>query len=237
VSVTEKLFVPLLRQPARPLITHYDDGYGSRIELSVATVANWAAKTANWLRDECDVEPGSAVAVLLPAHWQTMGVLLGAWWCGARVTDEPAGAQVVFTAPDAPHVDAHGADTVAVVALDPFGRGLATAPTDGRLDYLNEIRAYGDDFQQWQPVPGTEPALLAATVDDLVAAAHDRAATLGIGPGTRVLSTVDWTFPDGVLSGLLAILAAGASLVQCGPVDPAVLADRRATERTTVDLG
>jgi uncharacterized protein (TIGR03089 family) len=82
VSVTEKLFRPLLSQPARPLITHYDDVLGSRIELSVATMANWAAKTANWLRDEHDVQPGAAVAVALPAHWQTAGVLRGAWWCG-----------------------------------------------------------------------------------------------------------------------------------------------------------
>ncbi|HEX4702094.1 MAG TPA: TIGR03089 family protein [Pseudonocardiaceae bacterium] len=235
MSVTEKLFGPLLRQPARPLITQYDDGIGSRIELSVATVANWSAKTANWLRDECDVEPGSDVTVLLPAHWQTVGVLLGAWWCGARITDDPAGAQVAFVTPG---VEVRGADTVAVVSLDPLGRGLATAPTDGSLDYLNEIRVHGDDFRPWQPVPGTAHALLSSTVDELVAAAHDRATTLGIEAGTRALSTLDWTLPDGVLSGLLAVLAAGASLVQCGgPADPGKLAERRLAERTTVDLG
>src|SRR5438128_1833648 len=75
MSVTARLFAPLLSAPAQPLVTHYDDALGSRIELSRATVANWAAKTANWLRDELDVEVGSPVSVNLPAHWQTVGVL------------------------------------------------------------------------------------------------------------------------------------------------------------------
>ena len=198
VTITEKLFLPLLAQPARPLITYYDDGDGTRMELSRATVANWAAKTANWLRDECDVEPGGAVAVRVPAHWQTVGVLLGAWWAGARVTDDPAGAQVAFVPPGEP---APGAETVAVVALDPFGRGFAQPPTDGTVDYLNEVRVFGDDFTPWQPLPGSTPALLNATVDDVLAATKDRAHTLGLSPGSRVLSTLDWTLPDGVLSG------------------------------------
>lgn len=234
MSVTEQLFRPLLTAPARPLITHYDDATGTRVELSRATIANWAAKTANWLRDECDVEAGGEVAVLLPAHWQTVGVLLGAWWVGARVSDDPAGAEVAFVPPG---VEAPGARTVAVVALDPLGRGLAEAPAGGKLDYLGEVRVYGDEFDPWRPVAGTSKALLAATVDDLVAAAVDRANTLGLTPASRVLSTLDWNFPDGVLSGLLAVLAADASLVQCGNADPAALPDRRAAERTTVDLG
>jgi uncharacterized protein (TIGR03089 family) len=234
VTVTEHLFRPLLRQPARPLITHYDDVYGSRVELSVATVANWAAKTANWLRDECDVTPGADVAVLLPAHWQTVGVLLGAWWCGAHVTDRTDGAQVAFAPPDALVT---GADLVARVALDPLGRGLTTPPTNGDQDYLNEARIHGDDFTPWQQLPGGALALQDSTVDDLVAAAHDRAATLGINVQTRVMSTLDWTFPDGVLSGLLAVLAAGASLVQSSPADPATLEARRTAERTTINLG
>jgi uncharacterized protein (TIGR03089 family) len=234
VSVTEKLFRPLLGQPARPLITYYDDEAGTRVELSRATMANWAAKTANWLRDECDVEPGADVAVVLPAHWQTVGVLLGAWWCGARVVDVADGAEVAFVEPSGASVSA---GTVAVVALDPLGRGLDTPPAGGALDFLNEVRIYGDDFQPLAPVPGTAPALQESTVDDLVAAAADRANTLGLSAGSRVLSTLDWTFPDGLLSGLLAVLAANASLVQCAKPDPTKLADRRTSERTTIDLG
>ena len=49
------------------------------------TLANWAAKTGNLLRDELGAGPGSRVAVLLPAHWQTAAVLFGVWWIGAEV--------------------------------------------------------------------------------------------------------------------------------------------------------
>lgn len=236
MSITETLLRPLLRTSgARPLITHYDDALGSRIELSAVTLANWAAKTANWLTEEFDVEPGDEVCVLLPAHWQTAGVLLGAWWCGARVVATPDGARVAFVGPD--NTDqAKGADAVAIVALDALGRGLADTPSDGSLDYLSEARLAGDDYQPITPIPGDTPALASSTVDQVLAAAKQRADEIGIGAGDRVLSTRDWTIPGGVLDCLLAPLSAGASLVQVtgGVVDK--LADRRATERTTVDL-
>ena len=226
MTVTDRLLGPLLRQPSRPLITHYDEAYGSRIELSVATMANWAAKTANWLREECDVLPGTDVAVVLPAHWQTVGVLLGAWWCGARVTDDVEGAAVSFVPP--------GVAGTAVVALDPLGRGLPEPAPNG-YDFIADAHSSGDDFKP-DPIPGTAKAFLDSTVDETVAAAHDRATSLGITPGARVLSTMAWTYPDGLLSGLLAVLAAGASLVQTAPIDPTKLAERRRTERTTIDL-
>ncbi|MFC0544273.1 TIGR03089 family protein [Kutzneria chonburiensis] len=233
MSVTDRLFAPLLSAPAKPLVTHYDDAVGSRIELSRATVANWAAKTANWLRDELDVTVGSPVSVALPAHWQTVGVLLGAWWCGAHVVDSSEGATVAFIGPDG---SAPGAESVAVVALDPLGRGLSGDAPAGQLDYLVESRIFGDDFIAYDKVPGDAPAFHGSTVDSLVAAAADRAAALGIGPADRVLSTLDWSTPDGLLDGLLAVLAAGASLVQCSNTDVAALPKRRESERTTIDL-
>jgi uncharacterized protein (TIGR03089 family) len=234
MSITEQLLRPLLAtSPARPLITHYDDAVGSRIELSVATSANWAAKTANWLVEEVDVEPGDEVAVLLPAHWQTVGVLLGAWWCGAHVVSSKEGAaRIAFVGPGG----SAGATTKAVVALDTMGMGLAEPPADGAVDYLSEVRLSGDEFQPLFPIPGDTRALNGSTVDEVVAEARSRALKLGISAGDRVLSTVDWTRPDGLLDGLLAPLAAGAHLVQVTNADPAKLADRRSAERTTVDL-
>lgn len=223
----------LASSAARPLVTHYDDATGSRIELSVATTANWAAKTANWLVEEFDVEPGDEVAVDLPAHWQTAGVLLGAWWCGAHVVADPAGARVAFTGPEG---TPGKAEATAIVALDPLGRGLGAPPSGGALDYLSEARLAGDDFSPLLPIDGGTPALLGTTVDDLLATARERATALGIGAGDRVLSTRAWSLPDGVLDALLAPLAAGASLVQVTNADPARLDAHRTTERTTVDL-
>ncbi|MEV6607519.1 TIGR03089 family protein [Kutzneria sp. NPDC051319] len=233
MSVTERLFAPLLSMPAKPLVTHYDDALGSRIELSRATVANWAAKTANWLRDELDVEVGSRVSVDLPAHWQTIGVLLGAWWCGAHIVGSSEGATVAFVGPEG---SAPGAAEVAAVALDPLGRGLSSDGLDVALDYLVESRIFGDDFIAYDKVSGDAPAFHGSTVDELVAAAADRAAALGIGPEDRVLSTLDWSTSDGLVDGLLSVLSAGASLVQCSNLDVAALPKRRESERTTIDL-
>lgn len=227
MSVTEILFTPLLKaDPGRPLITHYDDATGSRVELSRATIANWAAKTANWLRDEHDVEPGDSVAVLLPAHWQTAGLLLGAWWCGARVVGAGEDAKVAVVPPGG----TADADVVAVASLHPMGLGAGAA-----VDYLDDVRVHGDDFTPWEPVPGSTPALGESTVDDLVAQARERGAELGSEP--RVLSTLEWNVPSGVLEGFLAVLAAGGSLVQVSNPDAGLLAARRESEKITQLLG
>jgi hypothetical protein len=61
-----------------------------------------------------------------------------------------------------------------------------------------------------------------------------RAEALGIGPGDRVLSTVDWS--DRLVDGLLAPLAAGASLVQVRNADPARLDRKAESEKVTVRL-
>ena len=85
-TLTSALLDPLLAaDPVGPRITYYDDATGERIELSTVTLANWAAKTGNLLRDELGAGPGSRVAVLLPPHWQTAAVLFGIWWIGAEV--------------------------------------------------------------------------------------------------------------------------------------------------------
>ena len=236
MSLTDALLGPVLRGPgsARPLVTFYDDATGERIELSGVTTANWAAKAANLLRDECDLEPDGRVAVLLPAHWQTAAVLLAAWSCGADVVADPAGADVVVC--DAERLDlalAADAGRIVALSLDAFGKGLDGLPA-GVVDFATEVRLHGDDFVPWEPVPGSAAALGGETVERVLDAARIRAEALGIGAGDRVLSTLDWDVR--LVDGLLAPLAAGASLVQVRNADPARL-DRKATsEKVTVRL-
>lgn len=225
MTITDQVLGPVLRSdPARPRVTHYDDAAGSRVELSGATLANWAAKTANWLRDELDVQPGDAVAVLLPPHWQTAGALLGAWWCGARVTGSAQGAQVALCGVDRV-ADAQDAEEVAALSLDALGMGLH-APPPGVRDYASEVRVHGDTFRSAGAAPDA---------DQVLAAARARAGELGLGPGARLLSTAGW---DGAVPGelLLAVLAADASLVQCTGTEAGALAERAAAERVTVTL-
>ncbi|MGB8994607.1 MAG: TIGR03089 family protein, partial [Pseudonocardiaceae bacterium] len=196
MTITDQVLGPLLRaDPARPRITHYDDSVGSRIELSGATLANWAAKTANWLRDELDVAPGDTVAVLLPPHWQTAGVLLGVWWCGATVTTSPAGAQVALCGLDR-IADATGADELAAVGLDALGMGIAMLPP-GVRDYASEVRVHGDTFTSDGPGQG---------VETIISAARARATALDLAAGDRLLCTTGWdlTVPGEVLLAVLA---------------------------------
>lgn len=216
--------------PAQPLITHYDDAAGTRVELSVATMRNWAAKTANWLADELDVTPGDRVAVLLPAHWQTAAVVLGAWWCGAEVVT--AGESAVAFVP--PGATAPDAGVTAVASLDPMGRDLRGDVPPGALDYIGDARLFGDDYLELTPVPGDTPCFLGSTVDELLTKARARATDLDIDQSSRVLSTLDW--PSHLMDGLITVLAAGASLVQVTNADHAKLEKHRETERTTTIL-
>ncbi|MPZ84058.1 MAG: TIGR03089 family protein [Actinophytocola sp.] len=230
MSLTETLLRPYAGSPARPMVTHYDDAAGTRVELSVASLRNWAAKTANWLVEEHDVEPGSRVATLLPAHWQTAGVLLGAWWCGANVVTDPLDAAVAFVPPSGSAV---GARTVAAVSLDPMGMDLRGNVPAGMVDYIAEARVHGDDFLALTPVPGAVRCLDGSTVDEVLEVARQRAGTKDLTSSSRVMSTVEWTTAEGIMDGLLSVLAAGASLVQVTNPDADLLAKHASTERST----
>lgn len=230
MSLTETLLRRYAGAPAKPLVTHYDDGPGTRVELSVASLRNWAAKTANWLVEEYDVEPGSRVATLLPAHWQTAGVLLGAWWCGAHVVTDPLDATVAFVPPSG---SAEGAEVVAAVSLDPMGMDLRGDVPDGMVDYIAEARVHGDDFLALTPVPGGTRCLDGATVDEVLEVARQRAATKDLTAASRVMSTMEWTTAEGIVEGLVCVLAAGASLVQVTNPDADLLAKHASTERST----
>jgi uncharacterized protein (TIGR03089 family) len=236
LTLTENLLGPLLASdPARPLITYYDDATGERIELSGTTLANWAAKTANLMRDECDVEPGARVAVLLPAHWQTLVVLLGAWWCGAEVVADPAGADLVCC--DAGRLEVArtaGAGVVTALSLNAFGVGLPDLPP-GVVDYATEVRPHGDVFTPEAGGSDSAAALDGHSVVAVLTEARAAAAGIGLTAADRVLTSYDWSVTDGLLRLPLAVLAAGASLVQCrnAPTDPDALDRRAAGERVT----
>jgi hypothetical protein len=101
---------------ARPLITWYDAATGGRVELSVATTANWVAKIAGYLVDEVGVEPGDALSLDPEPHWVTAVVLLSAWSVGAAVDLDGTGQRL-----DLP--------------LDPMGAGLSAL-----------VAAYPDSF-------------------------------------------------------------------------------------------
>ncbi|MGH3551255.1 MAG: TIGR03089 family protein [Mycobacterium sp.] len=223
----------LRADPVGPRITYYDDATGERIELSAVTLANWAAKTGNLLRDELGAGPASRVAVLLPAHWQTAAALFGVWWIGAEVLLGGAEADIALcTAERLDEADTTGAGEVAVLSLDPFGRPAPDLPV-GVTDYATAVRVHGDQVVA-ERHPG--PALAGRSVDEVLAACQRSAQAKGLTAADRVLSVASWDQPDELIAGLLAVLAVGASLVQVANPDPAALPRRMETEKVTRTL-
>jgi uncharacterized protein (TIGR03089 family) len=232
-TVTAAVLDPLLHaDPVGPRITYYDDATGERIELSTVTLANWAAKTGNLLRDELGAGPGSRVAVLLPAHWQTAAVIFGIWWIGAEVLIGGSGADVALcTAARLAEADtAVGAGgEVVALSLDPFGKPIPDLAV-GLTDYATSVRMHGDQIVE-ERLPG--PALDGRSVDDVLAQARNTATAKGFVSTDRVLSSAGWDTGEALVNNMLAVFAAGASLVQVASPDPAALQRRRDTENVT----
>src|ERR1700749_5216316 len=167
----------LRADPVGPRITYYDDATGERIELSAVTLANWAAKTGNLLRDELGGGPASRVAILLPAHWQTAAVLFGIWWIGAEAVLDAGPSDIALcTAERLDEADAAVADAaigeVAVLSLDAFGRPAPDLPI-GVTDYATAVRVHGDQIVA-ERRPGS--ALAGRSVDEILADCQSSAA-------------------------------------------------------------
>lgn len=128
--------------------------------------------------------------MLLPAHWQTAAVLLGAWWAGAEVVLE-ADADAEIALVSAQHLgDVEDVPEVAALSLDAFGRPVPDLPV-GITDYATSVRVHGDQFRP--TVAG--PALAGKSVDDVLAAALASAESQGITGTDRVLSEEAWDSP------------------------------------------
>ncbi|MEV6010226.1 TIGR03089 family protein [Streptomyces sp. NPDC051976] len=231
--------------PGRPLVTFYDDATGERVELSVATFANWVAKTANLLQDDLGAQPGDRLALLLPAHWQTAVWLLAGFSAGVVVAPggDPAAADLVVSGPDTLEAALACRGERVALALRPLG-GRFPQPPAGFADYAVEVPGQGDRFAPYAPVGPDAPALElpggeVLTAGEVVARARASAAELGLEPGARLLSGRAFDGWDGLAAGLLAPLAADASVVLCRHLDrlPAdQLAKRKDAERVTRDV-
>jgi uncharacterized protein (TIGR03089 family) len=237
VNLSAAILDPMLRaDPVGPRITYYDDATGERIELSAVTLANWAAKTGNLLRDELGGGPTSRVAVLLPAHWQTAAVLFGVWWIGADVEfggPKAMSSDIALCTPERlDEADATGASEVAVLSMDAFGRPAPDLPI-GVTDYATAVRVHGDQIVAEQH---SGPALAGRSVEQVLDACQKSAAARALTADDRVLSTASWSTADEVIDGLLSVLAVGGSLVYVANPDAAALPRKIETEKVTRTL-
>lgn len=229
-----------------PLLTYLDDATGERATLTAPQLGDWAARSAGLLRDGCGLDPGSRVAVLLPPHWRTAAILVGAWSVGMAVSFRPratAGLPVLEPGGDRPY------DAVFVTPerLDDWledvpdgthrylvGTGpgqLAEVPV-GWLDWSAEVLRHPATPPDYAAVHPGDPA----TPDGTSYGAWRRLAAeiaeqLDLRAGDKLL--VDATEHEQPLKWLLAPLAAGASVVICANHDGATLDARIAAEQVT----
>lgn len=194
-------------------MTYVDATTGERTELSTTSVANAAAKIANALRDELDLDTGATVRMDLPLHWQRStwcaGVLTAG--CVMRTRDDEFGDIVVTTAARA----TAGPVPVLAVSLHPFGLPIEEPLPYGCSDATILVRQQPDAYLG-EPPQGTwsawsDPAL---TQSELIDAGRDLAERVGLARDGRLLVTTDST--DGWLACLAAPLAVGASVVLVG---------------------
>lgn len=240
----------LVRDPAvggggRPLLTYCDDATGERTEVSAAELGGWAARTASMLRDGCRLRAGDRAAVLLPPHWQTAAVLLGAWSVGVSVSFRPWSSAGL--APDA-----DGPLAAVFVSRERLGSWLETVPParhrfvlglaaggaaldevpDGYRDYLAEVRRYEDVTPEYGAIRGDDAASPDGTsYQEWADVAREVAASVGLGAGDRLL--VDVAEREQPVMWLLAPMTVGASVVLCANLDRATLDERVAAEGVT----
>nr|WP_196255883.1 TIGR03089 family protein [Micromonospora sp. WMMC415] len=222
--------VGAIREPA--LLTWLDGATGERVDLTAPELGRWAARSAGLLRDGCGLAPGSRVAVLLPPHWRTAAVLLGAWAVGMAVSFRPratAGLPVLEPGADRPY------DAVFVTPerLDDWledvpeglhryvvGPGpLAEVPA-GWLDWSVEVLRHPDAPPDHATIRASDPASADGTsYGEWGAIAEAVADQLDLRAGDRLL--VDVAEHEQPLKWLLAPLSAGASVVLCANLDAA----------------
>ncbi|TDB83865.1 TIGR03089 family protein [Actinomadura sp. KC216] len=246
--------------PSSPLVTFYDDASGERVELSARTFDNWVAKTANFLVDGLAAEPGTRVVLVLPPHWQTAVWLMACWSAGlvaepvdpdavqdgsAPEPSDTSGPYLLAAAQEVLDVIADdgwagGAEEIVGLSLHALGGPLADCPP-GVTDYAVEVRAYGDRFVPDPQLSPEAPALNVTkatfSAADLVGAAREAAEKWRLDARDRLLVDMPFTTLDGVLTGLLAPLASGASVIIQRNFDESVLERRVTLEHVTVVAG
>lgn len=220
----------LRRDPGRPLITFYDHQTDERVELSVATYANWVAKAASLLVEEGDLERGMRLRVDLPPHW--LGpVFLGAAWTIGLCVSEGDDVDAVVCGPDTVEEWARDAASRPVFAcsLLPLGVRFSTPLPPHVHDVGLEVWSQPDSFIAWDPAVGTDAATDDLTQEELM---ETVAAGSDLTDGGRLLSVSNPASPPGVAT-FTEPLARSGSLVLVRNPDPARLDQVRAAERVT----
>lgn len=210
------------RDAGRPLVTFYDDATGERVELSVATYANWVAKTASLLVDELDVGRGDRMAVRLPTHWLGTVFLGAAWTAGMSVVGD-GHADVLVVGPDDVEDAASRDGHVLACALLPLGVRFAEPVPAGVHDFGLEVWSQPDAFLPYDPAGPDDEAVPGRSQAELLA---------GPGVAERLLSREN-PLSGGGLTTFVETLVGGGSTVWVRNPDPVLWDRHREQERAS----
>lgn len=233
---------------ARPVLTFYDDASRDRIDLTAEALAGWAARVARLLHEGCRLGPGDRAAVLLPPHWQTAAVLLGAWsahvsvsfWLAATAGLAPVGPnedepfEAVFTTRNRiddwlDHVPV--AQHRFVLGLAPAAAPMTDVPA-GYRDLIAELTAYYGTLPGYATLLASDAASVdGTTYREWGNLAQAIAEQHGLTMGDRVL--VDAGAHEHPVTWLLAPFSVGATVVLCANLDRDRLGRRISSERVT----
>ena len=215
--------------PGLPLVTFVDAARKERVELSATSVENAAAKIANALRDEYELEPGAIVAVHLPVHWQRSAWSAGVWTAGCLLVtgDDSLDATAdlhVTSAYGAGALAERGIDRIAVVSLHPFGLPVSDPMPSPAHDATLLVRLQPDAYL-YEPPSGSLPAWQhdgrdVFTQVEVLHVAEQRGQLWGAAEGGRLLAGSGIDDADAWLAALPVPLATGCSVVlACGDYD------------------
>ncbi len=162
----------------RPALSIYGPG-GSRREISGAVLENWAAKTANLLTEELETAAGERLDIQCSWGWRPVALALGAWAAGLVIATDPDEPGQRHLASDSEaRLREHLATatafewTIAVPAGDLDRTWTAGGDDDESslasrfpespetlVDYAALVAGFGDVFQPFEPVTGSELSL------------------------------------------------------------------------------
>ena len=211
--------------PNTPVVTVYSPA--GRMELSVQSLDNWVCKIANYFQLESELEPGDCLAVDLPARWQSVVAILGAWRAGLVVTDLAEGQQlsapaalVMLSDDPLPLHERDDLDSfydVFVLTDDIWGRdvsqvtGKSVAEATGidtAIDFVAEVRVQPDAFVG-TPIDPSHDVLPGISGDVLLQRPASSERVL-VGPWDCVSQLSNW---------LLTLARGGGLIVATEPTD------------------
>lgn len=224
--------------PSAPRLIWYGPN-SERIELSGRVLDNWVAKTSNLLVEELDAEPGTRVSLLLPGHWKTLVWALACWQVGAvpiasTVRDENHDADIVVSSEDTAAVNPP-AQLLVLVALGALDLKYPGTVPAGAVDYMAQVRGYGDEFLDLPPAIEDQTALELTDGELSMPVLFDRAAACGWTPGGVLLVPAELPLETTLAAAVHCWTTGGTLIVGHASVD--LSADLLASEQVTDRVG